>query len=52
MSSAHAIKADLSDSNVRLGTSAATVQQVAGLVGMYLCTRSTLVDKPPLAAES
>ena len=34
MSSAHAVKADTSDSNVRLGSSAATAQQVAGLVGI------------------
>ena len=43
MSSAHAIKADLSDSNVRLGSSAATVQQVAGLVGICGLVASAVI---------
>ena len=34
MSSAHAVKSDLSDNNTRLGNAAMVVQQTAGLVGI------------------
>ena len=43
MSSAHAVKADISDSNVRLGSSAATAQQVAGLVGVTGLVASAVI---------
>ena len=43
MSSSHAVNVDLSDSNVRLGSSAATVQQVAGLVGIAGLVASAVI---------
>ena len=43
MSHAHAIKADLSDSNVRLGTAGSKVQTVAGIVGIAGLVASAVI---------
>ena len=50
MSSTHANKPDLSDSNVRLGTAGATVQQTAAIVGICGLLASAvmqMVRRPP-----
>ena len=43
MSSSHASKPDFSDSNVRLGTAGATVQQVAAIVGICGLVASAVI---------